>query len=97
VLPPSVSVPLAIGFYFLYRSFIPADYLYGFYAGFIFGYLVYDISHYALHHFNFKGNFWKKLKKHHMLHHYQNADKGYGVSSALWDKIFGSDFPKKEA
>jgi sterol desaturase/sphingolipid hydroxylase (fatty acid hydroxylase superfamily) len=96
VLPPSVSIPLATGFYFLFRAILPADYLYGFYAGFVLGYLFYDISHYALHHLNFKNSFWKSLKKHHMLHHYQNADKGYGVSSAIWDKVFMSDFPKKE-
>lgn len=96
VLPPSVSVPLALGFFFLFRAIIPANYLYGFFAGFMTGYLFYDISHYALHHLNFKNSFWKKLKKHHMKHHYQNADKGYGVSSALWDRIFGSDFPQKE-
>lgn len=95
VLPPSVSIPLATGFFFLFRAILPVDYLYGFYAGFVTGYLFYDISHYALHHLNFKNSFWKRLKKHHMMHHYQNADKGYGVSSAIWDKVFGSDFPKK--
>jgi len=30
-----------------------------------------------------------------MLHHYQDPDKGYGVSSPLWDKVFDSDFLKK--
>lgn len=94
VLPPSVSIPLATGFYFLYKSFIPEVYFYGFFAGFIAGYLFYDISHYALHHFNFKARFWKKLKKHHMMHHYADANRGYGVSSSFWDKIFRSDFQK---
>ncbi|MBW8683622.1 sterol desaturase family protein [Chitinophaga rhizophila] len=94
VLPPSVSIPLATGFYLLYKSFIPDLYFYGFFAGFIGGYLFYDISHYALHHFNFKGRFWKKLKKHHMMHHYADATRGYGVSSSFWDKIFRSDFQK---
>ena len=94
VLPPSVSIPLATGFFFLYKSFIPEVYFYGFFAGFIAGYLFYDISHYALHHFNFKARFWKKLKKHHMMHHYADATRGYGVSSSFWDKIFRSDFQK---
>jgi sterol desaturase/sphingolipid hydroxylase (fatty acid hydroxylase superfamily) len=94
VLPPSVSIPLATGFFFLFKSFIPEVYFYGFFAGFIAGYLFYDISHYALHHFNFKGRFWKKLKKHHMMHHYADATRGYGVSSSFWDKIFRSDFQK---
>jgi 4-hydroxysphinganine ceramide fatty acyl 2-hydroxylase len=95
VLPPSVSIPLATGFYFLFNAILPADNVFGFFPGFILGYLFYDISHYAIHHFNFKGNIWKKIKQHHMLHHYQDADKGYGVSSPLWDKVFDSDFTKK--
>src|ERR1700761_1151905 len=95
VLPPSVSIPLATGFYFLFNAILPANYIFGFFPGFILGYLFYDESHYAIHHFNFKGNIWKKIKQHHMLHHYQDPDKGYGVSSPFWDKIFRSDFIKK--
>ncbi|WP_428667416.1 sterol desaturase family protein [Runella sp.] len=92
VMPPSVSIPLATAFYFLFALFLGKYALGAFFAGFISGYLFYDMSHYALHHANFKSGFWKKLKKHHMLHHYSEADKGYGVSSDFWDKIFGSAF-----
>ena len=95
VLPPSLSIPLSTGFYFLFNAILPPNYIWGFFPGFILGYLFYDISHYAIHHFNFKGNIWKKIKQHHMLHHYQDPAKGYGVSSPLWDKIFRSDFIKK--
>jgi 4-hydroxysphinganine ceramide fatty acyl 2-hydroxylase len=95
VLPPSVSIPLATAFYFLFDAILPANYVFGFFPGFILGYLFYDISHYAIHHFNFKGNIWKKIKQHHMLHHYQAPERGFGVSSPLWDKIFRSDFIKK--
>jgi 4-hydroxysphinganine ceramide fatty acyl 2-hydroxylase len=95
VLPPSVSIPLAVIFYLLFHAILPVNMIWGFFPGFILGYLIYDISHYAIHHFNFKGAFWKKIKQHHMLHHYQDPAKGYGVSSPLWDKVFGSDFIKK--
>lgn len=92
VMPPSVSIPLSAFFYFMFRMTLPAEYVYGFFSAFMTGYLFYDISHYALHHRNFQSSFWKKLKQHHMLHHYSDSTKGYGVSSALWDKIFKSDF-----
>jgi sterol desaturase/sphingolipid hydroxylase (fatty acid hydroxylase superfamily) len=95
VMPPSASIPLALLFYYLFKAMLPVNYIYAFFPGFIVGYLFYDISHYAIHHFNFKGAFWKKIKQHHMLHHYQDPTKGYGVSSPLWDKIFRSDFIKK--
>ncbi|MET1055662.1 MAG: sterol desaturase family protein [Pedobacter sp.] len=95
VLPPSASIPMALALYFLFLYLLPSGTIYAFFTGFLIGYLVYDMTHYALHHANFKSSFWKKLKQHHMLHHYSDSTKGYGVSSALWDKILGSDFNKK--
>jgi sterol desaturase/sphingolipid hydroxylase (fatty acid hydroxylase superfamily) len=92
VMPPSVSIPLAAAFYFLFSTFLGTGPLSAFFSAFMTGYLFYDMTHYALHHANFKNKFWKKLKKHHMLHHYDDASKGYGVSSPLWDKVFSSDF-----
>lgn len=95
VMPPSASIPLATAFYFLFRWLLPLNMLDGFFAGFILGYLFYDITHYMLHHAQFKNGVWKKIKHHHMLHHYDDSTRGYGVTSALWDRIFGSDFLKK--
>ena len=95
VLPPSVSIPLATAFYFLFNSFLPAQSLFAFFPGFLLGYLVYDMLHYAMHHYNFKSGIMKRVKQHHMLHHYQNPDKGYGVSSSLWDIILRSGFEKQ--
>jgi 4-hydroxysphinganine ceramide fatty acyl 2-hydroxylase len=95
VMPPSLSIPLALAFFFLFRLLIPELYLWMFFAIFLVGYLFYDIGHYAMHHFNFKSGLFKRLKQHHMLHHYQDPDKGFGVSSPLWDLIIGSVFSKK--
>ncbi|WP_066435401.1 sterol desaturase family protein [Chryseobacterium sp. CCH4-E10] len=95
VMPPSVSVPLAFLFYLLYSLFLPDVYLYPFFSGFMLGYLVYDIGHYAMHHFNLKNKLFKKIKKYHMKHHYDEPERGFGVSSALWDNIFKSEFKKK--
>ncbi|OQP39991.1 fatty acid hydroxylase [Niastella yeongjuensis] len=97
VMPPSASIPIAILFYFLFSLvFTNKTLLYPFFAGFIAGYLVYDMLHYAMHHYNFKSNLMKRIKQHHMLHHYDDPTKGYGVSSSLWDVIFQSGFPKKK-
>ncbi|MEO6523992.1 MAG: sterol desaturase family protein [Mucilaginibacter sp.] len=95
VLPPSASIPLALGFFLLFNAILPATYVFAFYPGFIGGYLVYDMTHYAIHHFNFKSGMWKKIKQHHMLHHYQDPSRGYGVSSDFWDNIFRSHFTNK--
>lgn len=91
VMPPPISIPLAILFYALFVAVLGEHIAPVFMAGFILGYLVYDISHYAIHHFPIKGNLWGKLREHHLRHHFKAPDKGYGVSSPLWDKVFGTE------
>ncbi|MGD8306824.1 MAG: sterol desaturase family protein [Ignavibacteria bacterium] len=95
VMPPSVSIPLAIFFYILFYFIFGNIYVLPFFAGFITGYLIYDISHYAIHHFNMHNKFWLIIKNHHMLHHYKDAAKGYGVSTPFWDVIFRTGFEDK--
>ncbi len=95
VLPPSASIPLAALFYFLYYYTIPALYLNSFFAAFLSGYLCYDMLHYAFHHGNFSNSLLKRLKQHHMMHHYTDSDHGYGVTSELWDIVFRSEISKK--
>lgn len=95
VMPLSASIPMATIIYFIFYIFFSEYNLAAFFAGFILGYLIYDECHYAMHHANFKSGFFKKLKDHHMLHHYSDPEKGFGVSSAFWDKVFNSGFPSK--
>jgi sterol desaturase/sphingolipid hydroxylase (fatty acid hydroxylase superfamily) len=90
VMPPSASIPLAAAFYLLFDWLLADQMLNGFFAGFIMGYLFYDMTHYMLHHAQFKNGFWKRLKQQHMLHHYDDASKKYGVTSDIWDKVFGT-------
>ncbi len=97
VMPPSVSIPLAVLFYFLFEVTMGHTYVSPFFIGFLIGYLFYDMTHYAVHHFNIHNKFWLALKKHHMRHHFQDAEKGFGVSSPMWDNIIGTNFPKSKS
>lgn len=92
VMPPVVSIPLAVLFFGLYRLVLGALTVYPFFAGFLLGYLCYDMTHYAVHHLNWKHPLWQRIKQHHMLHHFQQPDKGFGVSSPLWDFVFKTTF-----
>ena len=87
VMPPSLSIPLALLFYFLFAvafgRFAPAMF-----AGLVFGYVCYDSIHYAAHHFAMKRGIWLRLKQYHLRHHYHDDHAGYGVSSPLWDYVF---------
>lgn len=96
VMPLSASIPMAAIIYLLFYLFIPEFILASFFAGFLLGYLIYDECHYAMHHANFKSGLFKRIKDHHMLHHYADPEKGFGVSSYIWDVIFDSGFQKKK-
>jgi 4-hydroxysphinganine ceramide fatty acyl 2-hydroxylase len=89
VMPPAVSIPLAIAFFGLFFGvfgrFAPAVS-----AGFAFGYVCYDTVHYAIHHFPMKRGVGRWLKQYHLRHHFQDDQAGYGVSSPLWDYVFGT-------
>ncbi len=97
VMPPVVSLPLAFLFYSLFVFILGDANTWSFFAGFLAGYLCYDMVHYATHHFAMKGAMGLWLKHHHMKHHYQTATRNYGVSSPLWDFVFGTFLEKKEA
>ncbi len=61
-----------------------------FHAGFVLGYMTYDLTHYYIHHFNPKTKLGLRLKKHHMLHHFKDPDSRFGVSNTVWDAVFGT-------
>lgn len=92
VMPPSLSLPLAITFYAL--CWLIGGFQYGesVFAGMVMGYLLYDELHYATHHATWNWGWFQSLKKYHMKHHYQDPDRGFGVSSPFWDYIFRSTF-----
>jgi 4-hydroxysphinganine ceramide fatty acyl 2-hydroxylase len=87
VMPPVISIPLAIFFFSLF-AFASGRYAPAVSAGFGFGYVCYDSIHYATHHFAMKRGIWLQLKQYHLRHHYQDDQAGYGVSSPLWDYVF---------
>jgi len=88
VMPPSVSIPLAVLFYFIFKALLGPFFELPFFAGFITGYLCYDMTHYAIHHFAIKSKFMMFIKAHHMKHHYQDNNKRFGVSQPVWDYVF---------
>lgn len=87
VMPPAVSIPLAIIFYGLFWL-ISGHTALAIWAGFAAGYVCYDSIHYAIHHFPMKAGILNRLKQHHLRHHFHDDHSGYGVSSPLWDYIF---------
>jgi sterol desaturase/sphingolipid hydroxylase (fatty acid hydroxylase superfamily) len=67
-----------------------------FFPGFILGYLMYGSMHYAIHAWNPPFKWMKPLWRNHHLHHYKDEGKGYGVSTTIWDRVFGTMFDLKK-
>ncbi|WP_423147828.1 sterol desaturase family protein [Rubrolithibacter danxiaensis] len=88
-MPP---VPSMIAAFLLFSLFFGLSYLltgtgnYAFicFPGFVTGYLIYVSRHYAIHAFPPPN-----------LHHYKYPEKGFGVSSVIWDVVFRT-IPKKD-
>jgi sterol desaturase/sphingolipid hydroxylase (fatty acid hydroxylase superfamily) len=95
VMPPVVSIPLAALFWVLFHLVIglllgATAWVNPLFSGFIAGYLLYDLGHYATHHLPMRKGYLKFIKRYHMLHHYKTPNQRYGVSSPIWDAVFGT-------
>jgi dihydroceramide fatty acyl 2-hydroxylase len=90
VMPPSASIPLALAFVVLFRVTLGWEYATVFSAGFLAGYLVYDMLHYHVHHHRPTTRVGKLFRELHMRHHFQDPERGYGVSAPWWDYVFGT-------
>ena len=88
VMPPSVSVPLSALFFGLFALVLGTPEAYPFTAGFLSGYLVYDMVHYHLHHHAPATRSGRWLRELHMRHHFQDDTRGFGISAPFWDAVF---------
>lgn len=96
VMPPGASLVLAIPIWFLVEAIFGRALALPFYAGFIGGYVWYDTTHFWTHVGKARGAWGKRLKKHHMLHHFHSHHSAFGVSTPLWDWVFRT-LPAKDA
>jgi len=101
VMPPVISIPLAVVFYGLFRLLFNVvvgrpGWFSPVFAGFVIGYIVYDMMHYTLHHAKSRSAFIAMCRKQHMQHHGACPMMRFGVSSPLWDYVFGT-MPKAPA
>ena len=90
VMPPAVSVPLALVVFGVLYVIFGSGYAPGLGAGFFLGYLAYDMVHYYLHHFRPRGRLGRMLRERHMRHHFQDETRVFGISAPYWDEVFGT-------
>jgi len=94
-MPPVPGFILASVLFGLFYLFL-GDLVFGFFAGFINGYLLYAFTHYSIHTIRKPPRLWRPVWYYHNLHHYKYQDKIFGVSNMFWDRVFGTMPPKED-
>jgi sterol desaturase/sphingolipid hydroxylase (fatty acid hydroxylase superfamily) len=94
-MPPVPSLIIASIVFILMYAVMGIN-VFAFFPGFMLGYLLYGSMHYAIHAWNPPFKWMKPIWRNHHLHHYKSDEKGFGVSTHIWDKIFGTDFDLKK-
>jgi sterol desaturase/sphingolipid hydroxylase (fatty acid hydroxylase superfamily) len=95
-MPPLLSVTIATILLLLFRLIL-GDLVFSFLPGFLVGYAGYLSVHYIVHAYQPPKNFFKVLWVNHGMHHYKNGDIIFGVSTPLWDYIYGTMRERKRA
>ena len=99
VMPPAASIAIGVvvwgsvwGIGALSSSALHPSWTWAVFAGIMFGYLCYDMIHYYVHHGKPQVAWLKALRAHHAKHHHnpQYADRKFGVSTTVWDHVFGT-------
>jgi 4-hydroxysphinganine ceramide fatty acyl 2-hydroxylase len=91
VMPPILFTALQYPFTQLAYKLFPVWTANGIISGAFAFYVVYDCFHYAMHHMKLP-RLAKGQKSWHMEHHYKEPNLGFGVSSPIWDWVFGTEF-----
>jgi sterol desaturase/sphingolipid hydroxylase (fatty acid hydroxylase superfamily) len=90
VMPPLLSIPLALLLGEIFWHLLGAHAFFPFFAGLVAGYVWYDLSHYAIHHRKPRTALGRYVRQHHLVHHFGPPGQGYGVTSPLWDLVLGT-------
>jgi sterol desaturase/sphingolipid hydroxylase (fatty acid hydroxylase superfamily) len=60
-------------------------------VGMLLGYAFYMMVHHACHFWTLTpGGYLYRVRRHHSVHHFRDHDGNFGVTSSLWDRVFGT-------
>ncbi|CBI31057.3 dihydroceramide fatty acyl 2-hydroxylase FAH1 [Vitis vinifera] len=97
VFPPAAAAILCLPFWNLMKLLSPPSVAPTLFGGGLLGYVIYDVTHYYLHHGKPSKGITQNMKRYHMNHHFRIDDKGFGITSTFWDRVFGTLPPAKAA
>ncbi|KAG5562328.1 hypothetical protein RHGRI_005155 [Rhododendron griersonianum] len=96
VFPPAATAVLCFPFWNLLKLVSTPSTTPALFGGGLLGYVMYDVTHYYLHHAQPTSEVPRNLKKYHLNHHFRIQNRGFGITSSFWDKVFGT-LPQSKA
>lgn len=93
-MPWFVSTGLFGLFWYVFAYMLQFRFALSFAGGLLSGFVVYGAFHHLHHHFDLKSCRYRKLRAHHFIHH-RFPDVNFGVTSRLWDHVFGTTYKHK--
>ena len=93
VFPPALAIIIGSALFSALSYLFTVDTTVGLFSGGLLGYVMYDMTHYYVHHGVPIGYYFRYLKSYHLEHHYRDYHMGYGITSTFWDHVFGTFTP----
>lgn len=90
VFPPIPALLIGGPFWLLAPKVLGTELGYPWLFGFVTGYLVYDMTHFWIHHGVPRNSFLKAQKRRHVHHHYFKPSVNFGISNPLFDIVLGT-------
>lgn len=90
VMPPMIAWPLGLLFWGVLRLALGPTLAPGAFTGVLLGYVAYDWIHFYTHHARPTTRLGRWIRRYHLLHHHDEHGSRFGVSSPLWDLVFGT-------
>lgn len=94
VFPTAASLGLCVLTYGAFRAILGVEGMYGPFAGFVLGYVIYDETHWYVHAHRPTTQLGRWLRREHFIHHFKDPSTRFGVSCPWLDYVFGTR-PKK--
>lgn len=86
-------LPAALFFVVAYLGLnfvIPERYFSSIFGAYILGYALYESLHFAIHRLDLDLPFIRYMRRHHMAHHLGGPQQKFGLTTPIWDYVFGT-------
>jgi sterol desaturase/sphingolipid hydroxylase (fatty acid hydroxylase superfamily) len=96
LMPPIISLPLG-GLIWAFCAYVMGSQGNWLFLGFVTGYAFYDLVHYCCHQYPMKKGLARKLKVHHMHHHFHREGGNFAITGVIWDRLLSTQIFNQKA